>query len=193
MKQVPSDWPAHERRARAFSSVCRFDDAVRETREAIRIGGGQALHLKKQLELSLSLSRSMGWSRDFYPALALTRKGEVRKALDLFRHLTDRARKVGPPGPGLPRQILAVSHYDLACLYSLASAGKKNPGPPAAIPEEEAAVLRGKAVAHLREAMNYGWSDPDVVYRDSDLDPVRHLPEFKALVAEWEKQHGEGK
>jgi hypothetical protein len=36
--------------------------------------------------------------------------------------------------------------------------------------------------------MDLGWTDLDDIRTDPDLDPLRNLSAFKALMAEWEKK-----
>jgi len=43
------------------------------------------------------------------------------------------------------------------------------------------------ALDALRKAVSYGWTHLDDARKDPLLDPIRDLPEFKALMKEWEK------
>jgi hypothetical protein len=63
----------------------------------------------------------------------------------------------------------AVSHYNLCCTYSL---GERT----------------DEALAELRAAFDLGFVDLGHVSRDTDLDPIRTKPAFRALVGELERQ-----
>jgi hypothetical protein len=56
--------------------------------------------------------------------------------------------------------------------------------------------LRAKALIQLRRAFELGFDNLTHVRKNPLLDPLRDLPEFKALLAEWEenlKKEKEGK
>ncbi|MHC5080269.1 MAG: TPR end-of-group domain-containing protein [Planctomycetota bacterium] len=84
--------------------------------------------------------------------------------------------------------MLVGAHYNLACLLSLASVPGEEPKEPA----EDPAALQEKALAHLGKALELGWKDLDHIAKDTDLDPVRKLPAFQALMEKW-KAKGEKK
>lgn len=65
---------------------------------------------------------------------------------------------------------LAGNYYDQACLY--ARMGRPD-----------------KSVASLRTAFEKGYRSFTHIELDDDMDPVRDLPEFKALVAEFKAKH----
>ena len=64
------------------------------------------------------------------------------------------------------------NHYDRACLY--ARMGRQ-----------------ADAVAALRTAFEKGYRSFGHIRQDDDMDPLRELPEFKALMAEYEAKHEE--
>ncbi|MHC5081246.1 MAG: TPR end-of-group domain-containing protein, partial [Planctomycetota bacterium] len=100
----------------------------------------------------------------------------------------------GPAGPDPER---ASAHYNLGCIYSLASVGKAAPKAKVKpLPPDEASRLRAKALIHLRRAFELGCDHLNHFRKNPILDPLRELPEFKALLAEWEeklKKEKEGK
>ncbi len=69
-----------------------------------------------------------------------------------------------------PHPELAGNYYDQACLY--ARMGRPD-----------------KSVASLRTAFEKGYRSFTHIELDDDMDPVRDLPEFKALVAEFKAKH----
>ena len=70
--------------------------------------------------------------------------------------------------------------YNLACGYSLCSAGHK---------VEKGAVERYKvrAMELLRKAVAAGYKDAPHMRKDTDLDPIRDRDDFKRLLADLEK------
>ena len=62
------------------------------------------------------------------------------------------------------------NYYDKACLYAIM--GRKS-----------------EAVAALREAFEHGYINFGHIKIDDDMDPIRELPEFKALIAEYKALH----
>ena len=79
--------------------------------------------------------------------------------------------------------------YNLACLQSLFSTGRRSRrAAQEFIPPGEAAELRARALASLGRAFEFRYSDFDHIRKDPDLDPIRNLPEFQALMKEWERK-----
>ncbi|MHC4598951.1 MAG: TPR end-of-group domain-containing protein, partial [Planctomycetota bacterium] len=108
------------------------------------------------------------------------------------------ARKARAYEEGRFIPLLASSHYNLACIYSLASIGKDTPiAEPKPVMPEKVVELQAKAVVNLYKALKFGWTDLAHIRKDPDLAPIRGLPEFKALMKEWEeklaKEKGEKK
>jgi serine/threonine protein kinase/tetratricopeptide (TPR) repeat protein len=71
----------------------------------------------------------------------------------------------------------ATSLYNLACIYSLASAKDR------AKQDEHAQ----RAVALLRQAVQAGYKNVPHIKKDPDLDPLRQRPDFQTLLAELDK------
>jgi hypothetical protein len=105
----------------------------------------------------------------------------------LARELYER---ILPEGGALTGSVTkrARGYYHLACIYSQTSIGKKaRRAEQQQVSPEKAKELRGKALAHLRKALELGWTDLDHISKDPDFAPIRDLPEFKALMKEWEE------
>ena len=48
---------------------------------------------------------------------------------------------------------------------------------------------KSEAVAALREAFEHGYRNFGHIKNDDDMDPIRDMPEFKALIAEYKALH----
>ncbi|MBI3268778.1 MAG: protein kinase [Planctomycetes bacterium] len=86
------------------------------------------------------------------------------------------------------RGALLGAHYNLACILSLASAGRDGPGvsPSAAraVEPAEAARLADSAFLHLRESVRLGWRDAAHLAADTDLEPLHADARWAEVVAE---------
>ena len=69
--------------------------------------------------------------------------------------------------------------FQAACAYALSAAAAGEP--------EDGPYFR-EALAALARARQLGWKDHVSLRTDPDLDPLRHLPAFAALLSEMEKQ-----
>ncbi len=67
----------------------------------------------------------------------------------------------------------ATSYYNLACAYASWS---REPG------KRDADVLKIRAIDELTDAVESGWSDVGWMQEDRDLDPIKQMDEYKALV-----------
>ncbi|MHC4598074.1 MAG: FKBP-type peptidyl-prolyl cis-trans isomerase [Planctomycetota bacterium] len=123
------------------------------------------------------------------------RRGAVDEARSLYAKALTRAAEQGFEKEKRHRYLLIGSHYNLACLCSLLSTGPQ--GPEAMdFSEAEKSAFRAEALSNLKRSLELGWKDLEHIGKDKDLDPIRDLPEFKALLAEWEgrlaKEESEG-
>lgn len=93
-----------------------------------------------------------------------------------------------PEDPGA-RSALAGTHYNLTCIYALASVGRASPGSTAhGVSPAEAARLIERAFRHLRVAGDLGWADGKHLLEDSDLEPLHDDPRWSELLRRfgWE-------
>jgi tetratricopeptide (TPR) repeat protein len=74
--------------------------------------------------------------------------------------------------------------YNAACVYALCAMAIASPEDSelAADDKSRKEILLAKSVGALQKAVEKGWTDFDHMRQDSDLAPLRELPEFKALV-----------
>ena len=77
--------------------------------------------------------------------------------------------------------------YDLACAFSLASAAVDRDRK---LSSADRARLQARHVARamdfLGQAIAAGWRSPQLLERDSDMDPLRAREDFRKLLAELE-------
>ncbi len=92
----------------------------------------------------------------------LIRVGWYERAIRAYRDVLMRSR--------LSR---ATSYYNLACAYASWS---REPG------ERDPELLKMRALDELEYAVDAGWSDVGWMQEDRDLDPIKSMDRFKALV-----------
>ena len=101
-------------------------------------------------------------------AITASQGGDQKAALPLFLKSAEYAKKLRAAYPKLnPREssFLAVALYNEACAESLGGHSDK-------------------ALAALSDAVDAGFNDMAQIEKDTDLDPLRELPEFKTLMKE---------
>ena len=82
---------------------------------------------------------------------------------------------------GIRKKLTRTDLYNVACLYSIASA-KVPPAGTAAGQQGLAREYQEKAIKMLEKAVEAGFTDLDHMRKDPDLEPLRSLPEFQRLV-----------
>ncbi len=68
--------------------------------------------------------------------------------------------------------------YDLACVYSVASVRN----------EARKQEYSDRAIELLKQAIESGWKDAQLIQSDADLEPLRDREDFKTLTADLEKR-----
>ncbi|MCU0723448.1 MAG: tetratricopeptide repeat protein [Planctomycetes bacterium] len=187
----PSKVEARWWRADLLGGFGRFEEAAAELRAAIPLAGDKAPFLKERLEAAEAGVRRFAWLGRAREAKALMDTGDYAGALPRFDKVLDEAVAAGAGPDPRDRHALAFFLYDHACLLAVASEGKAGPRAEARpVAPADAAALRAKAVASLRRAFECGWTDLEHVRKDSDLDALRKMPEFQALMEEWKGKAG---
>jgi len=141
--------------------------------------GGNALQYRAIVNARL------GRKKEALDDLALLQKGAAAESIKLYTATVvaadlgdgqdeafgrlEAALKARPGDSGLA--------YDAACGYSLASQALDRPGRAGGRSQAE------RAIQLLRAAIDNGYSDFDHIQEDADLDPIRGLPAFGALIA----------
>jgi hypothetical protein len=127
------------------------------------------------------------WAKDLGKAENLVNWGDYAGARKLYEKAMAKALESGMEKDPQTRRGLADSYYNLACIYSLASAGKSGPkAEPVPISPTEAGALKAQALECLGKALEFGWTRIAHIRRDSDLDAIRDDPEFEKLLAQYE-------
>jgi tetratricopeptide (TPR) repeat protein len=143
---------AHWSRARALTDLGRY---------------GEAVH-----DLDLAIELDEGPSRPFYQlhrAICLARAGEHAKAAAEANALS----AIEPHTAG--------SSYNLACVFSLCSAGVDDDA-------RQQMQYAGRAMELLKKALAAGFTDAAHLKQDTDLAALRDRTDFQQLVTELEKK-----
>ena len=194
VKRDPALWRDHMNMGLLFEMRARYEEAVACYEKALSIVKDGVPQLKPMLANARAAAAVPSWARALSRAGKRIGRGDYAGAGELYEKGLASARKAGADNEARFRPLLVSAHYNLACILSQASIGKKGKrAEPKPVPPEEATELRGKAVIHLRKALELGWTDLEHIRKDPDLDPIRDLPEFKALMKEWEKKLGKEK
>ena len=126
----------------------------------------QLKHKSKALE-DVDAYRKAEVSESSRLYLALVVAAELGDGLEAASEKLESAMKANPRDSGL--------YYDAAC----ASRWRRVPRPRQSRHREERAA---RAVDLLQEAIRIGYSDYDHIQADADLDPIRNLPAFAAIM-----------
>lgn len=89
------------------------------------------------------------------------------------------------PGPGAAPadRLMATSAYNLACVESLASVGRRGPlAVPTAVPAPIAAEHRAAAFRAIETAVQAGYADALHLGQDPDLEPLHADPRWAAVL-----------
>jgi len=145
--------------------------------------------LQEWLANTRKLSASPSWVRSLSKAGYRVAWGNYERARELFEDALEKARKAGALEDPESRDTLSISFYNLACVYSLASAGKRyTRAKPSPVLEGEAKILRAKALDALERSLDLGYREFGHIRGDSDLSPIHATTEFVALLAKYEKK-----
>jgi serine/threonine protein kinase/tetratricopeptide (TPR) repeat protein len=189
----PQSWLVQANRGILLESQGRFEEAVSAYEKALAVVKRRSPRLEAMLDRAMALvsaplherqraraDNAMEW-RDY-----ATARGLYEKALAGW--------EASAGGTVQPDPYFTAALYNLACIYSLMSAGRSGPkAEPKPLPKEKTAELQQKALTSLGKAFRLGFSDLATLRKDPDLNPIRSLPAFKALVKEWEEKIGEKK
>jgi tetratricopeptide (TPR) repeat protein len=140
----------HRGRAVASDRLERFGEAVKDWDRAVELS-------QPEERPQLRATRTYSLMRSGQVARSLAEAGELRQ-LDVWT---------------------AAELYDLACVYSLASAR---------IPEQKQ-EHGDRAMELLRRAVSVGWKDVKLTKEDTDLDPLRARDDFKKWLVDLEKKY----
>ncbi|MHC5077452.1 MAG: protein kinase domain-containing protein [Planctomycetota bacterium] len=81
-------------------------------------------------------------------------------------------------------RTLGRAQYFLACFYAMASVGKTGKETTVPVTAEASEAYRQKAIERLREALKLGFAELEYLRQNYELDPLRDMPEFKAILKE---------
>jgi tetratricopeptide (TPR) repeat protein len=180
LQRFPSVWEIPVNLASLLERVGRHSEAVRMYEEALRRGA------KRSSDLAFSLGRARknaskpAWMQDLEWAGSLLSWGDLQGARKRLEKGLKAAEKKGAYEGAEFRSILARGHRGLAAVLAASRAG--------ADADEERDRLAAEAVGNLRKALELGFTDLDPIRKDPGLAPLRELPEFKALLKEWEEK-----
>jgi tetratricopeptide (TPR) repeat protein len=190
LEKNPRSWRAHANRAILLEYQGKYGEAVAAYEKAL----AGAREKSPRLEAMLRQARVLLSATPDKRRLSRGHMAMDWGAYGTARELYEKAL-AGGEEPARPDPFRAGAHYNLACVYSLLSAGRSAPkAEPRSLPHAEVAALREKAVTALRKAFHLGFSNLAGLREDSDLNPVRSHSGFKQLVKDWEeKLDGKGK
>ncbi|MHC4599504.1 MAG: TPR end-of-group domain-containing protein, partial [Planctomycetota bacterium] len=189
LKRNPRAWEPHANRGRILELLGDFERAAEDYESALAIVKDGIPMLKKDLARVRALVLVPPWARELRRAGEILRRGDYAGARDVYEKALAQGEKPGAHGRNRFQPLVVTARYNLACIYSLASTGKKAMlADPEPCSPEEATSMRQKALANLRKALELGYKDLDHIRKDSDLAPLRDLPEFEALLAEYEEK-----
>ncbi len=188
----PNLWQAHNGRGFLMMTLKRHAEAISSFQAALASDGDgnsglkekwlTLIRLEKQLQVleaklhALEAARSAlvpAWVAQVSRASEAIRRGDYPTARRLDEEILTGASAEAEEDPAL-RTTLGTCHYHLACIDSLASAGRDGPQAEAKpVEEDEAGRLRERAFVHLARAIDLGGCDAMLLSADTDLAPLR--------------------
>ncbi|MHC4598270.1 MAG: protein kinase domain-containing protein [Planctomycetota bacterium] len=205
LKRNPRDWHTWMDKASALEFLGRIRESERSLKEVLEILKQEDQEIAEWHASMRVLASAPAWIRTLAHGDNMWQLGAFSRAGELFEQGIREARASGSTesilGTRLPgaeasyaRKIFVHAHTTLACVHSLASIGRgTRRAAPEAVTPEEADRLKAMAIASLEQALDLGYKNFAHVRKDPDLAPIRDLPEFKALVAEYEEKLAKGK
>jgi tetratricopeptide (TPR) repeat protein len=186
LQMNPKNWKAHGNMGVILQRSGRFEEAVAAYEKVLSILPDPSPLLKTYLARARSALAAPKWEREFARASKAHAWGDFPGARERYEIGLLEAEKDGTAGDANARSALATASFNLARLHAQASIGRKGPNQePKAPPPGEAEEHRKQALLHLGKARDFGWTDLDRVRKEPDLDPLRTLPAYKALVQSW--------
>jgi tetratricopeptide (TPR) repeat protein len=190
IEKDPRGWQAQANKGLLLVELGRFQEAVDAYEKALAVVGEGQPVLKKYLAHAVQGAKT-SWLEMMNKGHASMKKDDYNVARQYFILGLVAFEKKGDRNDPKAKNGLMGAHYNLACIYALLSEGRLKPdAPPKELPEEERRAWQEKALTQLRKFLELSPKDLSYVRKDSDFDPLCELPEFKALLAEYE---GKGK
>jgi tetratricopeptide (TPR) repeat protein len=187
IEKDPRTWQALANKGLILVEVGRFEEAVEAYKKALAVVGEGQPVLKKYLAHAEAGAQT-SWLEMMAKGHASMKKNDYNVARIYFILGLVAFEKKGDRNDPKAKNGLMGAHYNLACIYALLSEGRLKPdAPPRELPGEERKAWQEKALKQLRKFLELSPADLHYVRKDSDFDPLRELPEFKALLAEFEK------
>ncbi|MHC5082031.1 MAG: tetratricopeptide repeat protein, partial [Planctomycetota bacterium] len=185
IRKVPGYWQAHADKGQVLEGMGRYQEAIASYESALKIIKDGYPPLKKWLARARSAAAEPAWGKNLALADARIQWGWYEGAAERYGQGIRESAAEGAQHVA----SLKSAHYNFTRCLAQLSVGKKGwLAEVISVPDEKRTDLQTKAVASLRKAFEYGWTDLDGIRKDADLDPIRDLPAFKALIAEYEEK-----
>lgn len=165
--------------------------AITEFARAEHLPSAELDRMMSELTASLPAEQP-GWRAEATRGERLLMTGDYPGARAAFEAALARFEewRLGAPPEEAHRQARLVDgpghltsvHFNLACILSLLSAGRRDPVvAPQPIAAGEAQAFRDAAFDHLRTAVELGMRDVQLLRTDATLDPLRGDPRFAEI------------
>jgi hypothetical protein len=135
--------------------------------------------LQDLLDAAEAAARAPAWRRAYERGTLWGKLGDFARARRELRAALDAC--TGDDAPGADTH--GMLHYLWARMAAQAAVGRTT-FQDAAGPPPDAAEWRAKAIAALQQGKELGYRDLARYRNDTALDPLRHMPEFQALLKE---------
>jgi tetratricopeptide (TPR) repeat protein len=194
LKRNPRDWRAWKENANVLELLGRFEEAAGSLHEARKILEETDRKTEQWYGTMRTLAGAPPWIRTLYRGDTYWRMGAYSRAGEYYERGIREANATGDTQvilstrvegaeASFAKSIFINAHVTLARIQTAASVGRwAKRSPLREVPAGEAERLRAAAVATLNRALELGLDYLGRIEKDSDFDPLRDRPGFKALL-----------
>jgi serine/threonine-protein kinase len=190
----PNNWRARVNMGHCLEMLGALEKAVRIYEETLTLFGERSRKIRFWLNRAKDVILFPPWAQALHRTRILVSGDNFPISIQLYEAELEKAKTMGAYGQPTLHPLLRGAHFDLTCFHAQASLGKTAPlAEPKKISEKLAAEHRDKALLHLRKAFETGFTSIQEIRKNPQIAPLRDLPEFQALLNEWEEKLGKGK
>ncbi|MHC4598274.1 MAG: protein kinase domain-containing protein [Planctomycetota bacterium] len=186
----PDSWRGMVNLALQYNVLGRFEEAEALLLKAIPLAGAYRDMVAQFLARVRNRRPPEEWRETLSDAAKAIERGDYTTAGFLLDKGLRAAKAMGAPG-SKPEDVLLLrkAHLDYASICAVSARALKARGlGPESNAHAELQSMLDAALDNLRSALELGYRDFEALRKGPNLEAIRELPEFEALLKEWEKK-----